>query len=208
MPSDAPVSHDEYAQWRQSLFGSPYEVWHDGATFNRLIEAARSDVDSVSRMLRAGIGEHDPVAATSLNVLAAERLAPADAEDLLREAAGPAKGTVLVHIAVALYTITGDPVWGGRIASVLTGDDVWSDRIDAAMALAQFPPIPPLIHALAIGVRDDDYLVRYHSASTLLHYGGRGSVSDYPHYFQRICTPSDPASRQAVADELVALLAR
>ena len=46
-------------------------------------------------------------------------------------------------------------------------------RIDAAIRLKAFPPTPDLVAAVADGVRDPEYLVRYHSANTLLRWAGR-----------------------------------
>lgn len=210
----AEPTREQYADWRATVFGSPYEVWHDGPMFDTLVRVARSDVDGVVRMLRAGIRDGDPVAAQSMGVLAAEGLLSAGAEEPLREAAATATGTLLVRLAETLYAMTADPAWGGRIASVLTGDAFWSDKIDAAMALAHVPPTTGLVSALTAGVCDEEYLVRYHSATTLLRYAGRdGTVVDYPLYFDRIRTRRDGrptaderADWRRVADELASLV--
>jgi hypothetical protein len=214
MAAGAPVTHEQYAAWRQAIFGDPYLVWHDGPMFHALIEAARSDLDGVTRMLGAGIHAKDPIAAQCVGVLATEGLTAPGAETVLREAVATATGTMRVRLAEALYVITADPAWGRHIASVLTDDEFWADQIDAAIALANFRPTAELVAALTAGVCSEEYLVRYHSATTLLKHAGRpGTVSDYPIYFDRIRTPpdgpptaADRAARRSVAEELVALI--
>jgi hypothetical protein len=214
-------THEEYVGWRQAVFGDPYLVWHDGPTFYNLIDEARSDVDSVVRMLQRGVQESDELAAQAFAELAKEGLAPADAADVLRAAADIAEGSVLVRLAQTLYVITGDPAWGSRIAPVVTNGGFWTDRMDAAIALADFPPTAELIEALKAGVSDRESLVRSHSADTLLRYAGHQglvegyvNVYDYDEYAERIASPGmdQPvtdevrAGWRSVAEELAALI--
>jgi hypothetical protein len=173
------------------MFGDPYLVWHEGADFTDLLEAARSDRRAVAHMLTAGIAMGDPLAAESFTALAAAGLAPNGAEALLCSAVATAAGGFLVRLAQALHALTGDQSWAGQIASVLTTGESWSERIDAAIALAQFNPTEYLVRTLAHAVCDPEYLVRYHAANTLLRYAGNArNVEQHPEIFRKIKTPA------------------
>jgi hypothetical protein len=200
----------EWERWRKELFGDPYLVWHDGPDFTALLEKARSDQHGVARMLAAGINTADSLAAASIAALAAARLAPDGSEALLRGALPGAQGTFLIRLAQALYTLTADPSWAGPIAEVMREAHHWGERMDAAIALAAFDPDPQLVAALARAVCDNEYLVRYHAARTLLRYAGHGrKLADLPELFAKIKTPAsgrtraaDRAAWQEASDEL------
>jgi hypothetical protein len=194
----------EWSHWRQEIFGDPYLVWHDGPDFTTMLAAARFDPAAVARMLRSGLADDDPLAAQGFAELAAAGLAPPDAASLLRTAAASASGLLLIRLAEALYALTLDPSWAGRVVSVLRDDDSEFVRLDAAIALAGFPPRTDLVAALSDAVRDPAYLVRYHAATTLIRYGGgTGDLSDGPALFAKI-TSDDPAQWRAAAAELAA----
>jgi hypothetical protein len=174
------VDSDVWTAWRNDVFGDPYLVWHDGPDFVRLLKLARSAPADVARMLPLGIAEADPVAASSFGVLAEKGMAPEGAAELLRAAAPTATGEFLIRLAQAMVALTGDQSWVERIASVLASDEFWGVRIDAAMALAYFPPTPKLIEVLTEAARDPNYLVSHHSTNTLRRYrkrkkGGAGA---------------------------------
>lgn len=188
------------------MFGDPYLVWHDGPDFRRLLTLPP---DEVAGMLPAGIAAEDPVAAQAIHALADAGRAPGGAEELLRTAAATATETFLVRVAQALHVLTGDGSWAEPIASVLASDAFWGVRIDAAMALAWFPPTPALIETLGAGVRDEEYLVRCHSANTLLRYASRAKrlnnirdVTERPTLFAKIAGDNDPARWREAADQL------
>lgn len=181
---------DSWRRWRDDVFGDPYLVWHDGADYTRLLDVARTA--DVAPMLAAGLAENDPLAAQSLRVLSDEGLAPPDTEKWLRAAAKRATETFLIRVAQALHAVTGDESWATPIASVLTSNAFWGVRIDAAMALAAFTPTPALVESLIAGIHDEEYLVRYHCANTMLRYAGRKKdLWDYRSLFDRIATPSE-----------------
>jgi len=105
-------------------------------------------------------------------------------------------------VAQALFAVTRDPSWAGPIAEVLHGDESEFVRLDAAMALAHFPPTEALVAAVAEGVRDPAYLVRYHSANTLLRYAGkRGDISTRKTLFAQV-SGDDPEAWAAAAARL------
>jgi hypothetical protein len=195
----------DWPGWRNDVFGDPYLVWHDGPEFQRLLTLPP---DEVARMLPVGIAAEDPVAAQAIHALADAGKAPGGAEELLRTASATATETFLVRVAQALHVLTGDESWAEPIASVLASDAFWGVRIDAALALAWFPPTPALIETLGAGVRDGEYLVRCHSANTLLRYASRAKrlnnirdVTERPTLFAKI-RDNDPARWREAADQL------
>lgn len=210
-PGQPSVSESDWSDWRLRIFGDPYLVWHDGADFDQLLGAARTEPETVARMLVAGIRSGDALAPQAVRALAEATGAasvPAEVVDVLRAALPAARGTMLVRAAEALYALTGDEAWAERVTSVLASRTHWSDRIDAAMSLAGFPPTPALIGALARAVRSPTYLVRYHAANTLLRYAGRAELSEQPDLFELV--KSDAADgkpreqRAAAARQLAA----
>jgi hypothetical protein len=183
-------------------------VWHDGPDFTRLHELATTAPAEVARMLaaglEAGLETGDPLAAQSVAALAGNGQTPEGAEALLRAAVREATDEFLVRVAQALHVVTGDESWSAPIASVLTSDAFWGVRMDAAIALADFTPTAELIEALGRGVRDDEYLVRYHSADTLLRYAGRKKphISANKTLFDRITPDDDLPKWREAADTL------
>lgn len=201
----------DWTPWRDDVFGDPYLVWHEGPDFTRLLHLAGTAPEEVARMLVAGIGAGDPVAASSFAVLADDGRAPAGAEALLLAAASGASGTFLIRVAQALHALTGDESWSASVVSVLVSDEFWGVRIDAAMALAGFAPTAELIAVLGRGVRDAEYLVRYHCANTLRRYAGRKRDISELKLFEKITGPHDDeeteahrTARQEAADRLMA----
>jgi hypothetical protein len=181
---------DEWVTWRRLVFGDPYLVWHDGPDFAGLLVRYRADPDGVWRLLRLGLAAGDLLAPQSLTALADEGLTPTGAADELRAALPAAADGFRVRIAQALRTITGSQEWAVAILPVLAGNGHWGPRIDAATVLAEFAPTPELADALAAAVQDEEYLVRYHAADTLLIFSGRaGDVSRFPALFRKIMSP-------------------
>lgn len=196
----------DWIQWRDDVFGDPYLVWHEGPEFTGLRRRAGTAPDEVTRMLTAGVGAGDPLAASSFAVLAEDGHAPDGAEALLLAAVPGATGTFLVRLAQALHALTGDESWSAPVVSVLASDEFWGVRIDAALALAGFAPTAELIAALGRGVRDEEYLVRYHCANTLRRYAGRKRDISELKLFENISGRVDGderAAREEAADRLM-----
>jgi hypothetical protein len=212
VPGTRSPTAEHWHRWRREIFGDPYIVWHDGPDFAALLDAARSDVHAVGRILAAGLQARDPLAAQAFGRLAADGLVPSDARELLRAAAATATDEFLIRLAEALFALTADRSWADPIVSVLATAESEFVRLEAAIALAGFPPSAPLVQAVARAVCDAEYLVRYHAANTLRRYAGvEGSISDDRELFARLTTPTtgapadtDRLSWQSVADELSA----
>lgn len=197
--------------WEQAVFGDPYLIWHDGPEFQHLLDVVHREPEETARMLAVGIAAEAPLAAHSIEFLAKEGLAPDGAVELLRTAATTATDTFLIRVAKALHVLTGDQTWATALLPVLAGAGHWGVRLDAAIALAEFRPAAPLVAALGTAIaKDEEYLVRYHAANTLLRYAGRtADISDLDDIFGLITGPRDgePAAaerarRQEAADRL------
>ncbi|HEY7072797.1 MAG TPA: hypothetical protein VH479_21900 [Acidimicrobiales bacterium] len=194
----------DWGRWRRDVFGDPYLVWHDGPEFECLVRRERSDPGEVARMLALGVAESDALAPLAIRALAEAGRAPAGAEACLRAAAGTATGTFAVRLAQAMLVLTGDQSWSEPVLAVLAGDEFWGCQLDAAMALADFAPTARLIDGLARGVCDREYLVRYHSATTLRAYAGieEPDISLNRELFDLIKADRDRAGRRQAADRL------
>ncbi|MCO8269157.1 hypothetical protein M1L60_00975 [Actinoplanes sp. TRM 88003] len=196
----------QYERWRREIFGDPYVVWHEGPGFEALVEAARREPRVVEQMLRAGLAEGDTVAAQSFRALAEAGLAPADAVSILRTALIRARDQFRIRVAEGLYALTRDPGWATPVAGVLAEAGSEFVRLDAAIALAGFPPTTALVRAMAAAVQDPEYLVRYHAANALLRWSGdRRLVDSVPAVLEKITAPAE-SSWRAAADELTSRL--
>jgi hypothetical protein len=198
------MSWRTWGEFRLEAFGDPYMVWHDGPDFASLVEHWRADPAEIERMLHLGIAEGDALAAQAIGELPLPAEGSPALVALLEEALPAAGGDSRVRIAEALHRMTGRESWSEQIVAVLGSGGHWGVRLDAAIALAAFAPTPALISALAAGVRDPEYLVRFHSSDTLLRYAGRsGQVSDDPALFELITADGSGSWAQA-AEQLSA----
>ncbi len=166
-------------EYRESAFGEPYMVWHDGPSFDELRTRVRDDPATAERVILEGIAEQDPLAAESVaeaafDAATVERFVP-----VLTAALATASGTFRVSVARSLILITGDQRHTTAIAEVLLGGGFWSERLDAAIALGHCTPTIELIAVLMRGMQDPEYLVRYHSGNALLRFAGEsGDITE------------------------------
>ncbi|MCU1439481.1 MAG: hypothetical protein JWP85_478 [Rhodoglobus sp.] len=159
-------------EFRLEAFGEPYMVWHDGPDFYAFTQAWQVDPGGVEGMLREGLAQSDALAAESIGELPMPAESIAAFTPLLLATRDTSTGTFRVRVAQTLRKLTGSETWSSDIVDVLVGREHWGDRIDAAMALGHFTPTIELIAALMRGVLDEEYLVRYHSANSLLTFAG------------------------------------
>lgn len=190
----------DWADFRLEAFGEPYMVWHDGPDFAVFMEHVNADPTGVRKLLLEGISEGDALAAQAIGEAGMVDLA-VELVDVIDHSAG----TFRVRLAESLTALSGLQEWSGRISDVLLHGATWGDRMDAAMALARYLPTPALIDALAHGVQDPDYLVRYHSSNTLLIYAGRAAdVAADATLFDLITDDAHPAHWAQAAAQLSA----
>lgn len=203
------LANRPWAEVRNDLFGEPYMVWHDGPDFTGLRDAWRAEPEALIEQLFAGMAEGDALAAQSLSELDP----PPTGEQLTRVIAALEKHVASsppyaqVQLGLTLYKLTGDPKWTAPIAEVLDADVHWSSRIDAAIALRQVAPTPELTQSLLRNVQAADYLVRFHSATTLLRWSGTGkTIDEYDDaLFGLLVKDDDPTAWKQVADALAQL---
>jgi HEAT repeat protein len=183
----------DWAAYRESAFGEPYMVWHDGPSFDELRLRVREDPATAERVLLEGIAQQDPLAAESVAEARFDKTTVARFLPVLTDALSTASGTFRVNLAQSLILLTGNETHTRAISEVLVNAAFWSDRIDAAIALGKCTPTIELIAVLMRGAQDPEYLVRYHSANALLRYAGESSdVSDDAETFELLRTEAAP----------------
>lgn len=203
--TEPPSADPDWSAYRHEAFGEPYLVWHDGPDFAEFRDRFAADPDLATRMLRAGIAEGDALAAQTPRELTLTGEQREVFVEMLTEALPTSNGGVRLEAGASLFALTGDPGWSGPVAEVLDSALFWGVRIDAAIRLEAFPPTTELVSTLARGVRDPEYLVRYHSANTLLLWAGRTEdVSDDQELFGLLVDSAGPDGWAAVADRLAA----
>jgi|GEM_PF-2814274 len=193
-----------WSDFRRETFGDPYSVWHDGADFTVLRQRWDTDPEHVESMLRTGLTEADPLAAQAIEVLLRTGGGPQEVRQSLELALHDATGTFRVRVAQALLFVTGDQRYAQAICDVLVDGPHWADRADAAIALNGFEPTPRVVSALAAAVQDEEYLVRRHSAQSLLTLARRYTTIEHvPELWAKIKTGSAAQQWRDAADELV-----
>jgi hypothetical protein len=197
------VAGQSWADFRLEVFGEPYMVWHDGPDFAEFQRRAKADPTAVEQLVLQGLAETDALAAQAM----AEADFPAAARGrmvrALEDAIDRNKSTFRVRVAESLTRLTGEQHWSDAIIDVLDGGPFWGDRLDAASALGRYEPTVERIAALARGVSDQDFLVRYHSANALLRYAGSTEdVSTDSELFAQIASESTTQSRLLAAATL------
>lgn len=200
-----PSADTGWAAYRQEAFGEPYMVWHDGPDFAEFRARFAADPELATRMLEEGIAEGDALAAQTPRELSLTEEQRAGFVTMLTEAMPAAGAGVRVEGGATLFALTGDPAWSAPVVEVLASPVFWSFRIDAAIRLKEFPPTPGLVAAVAAGVRDPEYLVRYHCANTLLRWAGRSEdVSDDEDLFGLLVDDAGAEGWAVVAERLAA----
>jgi hypothetical protein len=187
------------------MFGNPYMVWHDGPEFTGLRDEWKRDPEALLELLFEGMAEDDPLASQSL-----AELEPAPTGELairviekLTEHLPTSGPSAVVQISRTLFRLTGTSVTAAPIIQVLDSAVHWGHRIDAALALRDFPPSPEGKACLLRNVQTEEYLVRFHSANTLLRWAGvDGSIEDMDELFTLLAKDADPAAWKRVAEAL------
>jgi hypothetical protein len=194
-----------WADYRESAFGEPYLVWHDGPDFFEFRSRFDRDPARATEMLTAGIAEGDPLAAQTPRELDLDEAQRARFVALLTEALPGADAGFRVEAGATLFALTGDAEWAAPVAEVLSVAPHWGPRINAALRLRSFPPTQDLVRTLATGVSDPEYLVRYHCANTLLAWAGRETlVSEDDALFSSILDTAGADQWAAAATRLAA----
>ncbi|WP_028651686.1 hypothetical protein [Nocardioides halotolerans] len=200
------MSDGDWAAYRQEVFGEPYLVWHDGPDFDEIARRFADDPEAVLALLEQGIAENDPVAAQACRELGAAAEQVPTIVALLEQARPATYGAARTEVAASLHALGASAEeMGAEVAAVLRSPDHWGVRLDAARRLADFAPTPALVAAAADGVRAEAYLVRYHSANTLLRWAGRRvDISEDDELFGLIVDDGGPGRWAEAAERLAA----
>jgi hypothetical protein len=170
---------------RERLFGTPYEVWHDGFDEGRIDLA---DPQELRAALPEGLAAGDWVAA-----VVARRLGDAGLLPLVAARLGIGGGRFAVEAARAIVALGGDRdaavTWA--VASLTRGG--WPDRLDVALGLRHLPGAGVVEALLGVVADDPEYLVRYHAAESLLCLGGvePGDISLHGEVFSDLVAGAD-----------------
>jgi hypothetical protein len=198
-----------WESWRLAVFGDPYLVWHEGPDFDKVLTEWEEDPRRVLHMLCLGLAEEDPLAAQTATFLMRRGHALDGVEGQLRDSLYRASGTFRVRVAEALFAFTRDGALAESVCAVLASAPSWGERMDAAIALNAFPSSPSVVAALAGGVEDEEYLVRRHSAQTMLTLAGmHTSIEETPALWNLIKPDNSRRSWQKAARRLSALLSQ
>jgi hypothetical protein len=170
---------------RQHLFGTPYEVWHDGIHEGQIDLA---DPEELRAALPEGLEAGDWVAAVAARRLADPALLPLVAARL-----GIGGGRFAVEAARAIAELGGDREAATAWVVAALGWGGWPDRLDVAMGLRHLPGEGVVEALLAAVENDPEYLVRYHAAESLLHLGSitPTDISLYPDIFSDLVAGAD-----------------
>jgi len=197
-----PDNADEWTSWRDDVFGDSFVAWHDGLSVERVLPRWSADPSSAERMLVLGLQRRDPIAASAVEYLVRAGLPMDGFDERLRQALEQSSGGFRVKASEALYAKTADSRLADPVCDVLEGSRYEHERAEAARALWGFGLSPRVLDALSKGVQDDDYLVRRHSAQSLLILAGRSTtIEKQPDLWRLIRIDHDKrAWRQAAAD--------
>jgi hypothetical protein len=194
-----------WAEARETMFGEPYMVWHDGPDFTGLRDEWRRDPEALLELLFEGMAEDDALASQSF-----AELEPAPTGEFairviakLTDHLATSGPSARVQIARTLYRLTGSPVAEAAIIQVLDSAVHWGNRIDAAIALRDFPPSEAGKACLLRNVQTEDYLVRYHSSTTLRRWAGvTTAIEDDDELFTLLVKDDNPEAWAKVAEAL------
>jgi len=194
---------------RARLFGTPYEVWHDGV---REAGFDAADPAELRAALPEGLAAGDWVAAVAARHLRDPALFPQVAAYL-----GIGGGHFPVEVARTVVALGGDRGAATNRAVGTLNRGTWPDRLEVAMGLRHFPGEEVDATLLAVVADDPDCLVRHHAAESLLHLGGiePADIASHPEIFpdlvagaNREPTEEDRRRHSRAADALCRLLCR
>lgn len=145
-----------------TFFGDPYMAWHDGLNPGIVKKLNNEERQQAEDMLIKQLSEQlDYRAAIGLGEMLSQKAVP-----FLKQASAR-NDRLGVEAANAVFLITRDPKYINSLIRILRRAPSSFDRFEAAIKLRQFN-IPKVVKALYKGLEDEEYLVRYHCANSLL----------------------------------------
>lgn len=174
-----PRGATSYLQFRNEYIDSAgnFGAWHDGLDHRLFEQMSPDDRERAENDMLKALPDWRCI--IGLGFIRSQK-----AIDPLRRLEKQLHGEQLVRVEQALLRIgvPGEGVPGAKTRQVLAGEDSGSNKIsrmDAAMALREFPSAETAAVLRQAVQDDDDYLVRYHAAnSLLLIYGYTNEEAD------------------------------
>ncbi|MBD3407436.1 MAG: hypothetical protein GF411_15065 [Candidatus Lokiarchaeota archaeon] len=190
MPSD-------WDYFMDNFFGDPYMMWHDGIDPTAAARLTGEERAKAEDMLIESLKEGSHYAARGLGEMKSQKAIP-----ILKEILSKSQRHLKIETAAALNQIENTTKYVKYITEILTSNAHWSTKIVAAMRLKRYKT-QEAIDALFQGMLDHDYLVRNHSAESLLHiHGFPASISEYKEIFKLIIHDFDDSSKETIAKSL------
>jgi hypothetical protein len=199
---------DDYYQWKHTVFGSEYMIWHDGLPVGAVKTLTGDARLRALRMLFMGVELGDSHAATALASMG-DASATAEMRAQLRQSTGESK----VNFALAINGLSPDDSLASELIEVLNSPSDQFVQMSAAIGLRQFSDSVSERALLDAVEQNGRYLVRYHASESLLqrwHVIPSGIVQ-HQEIFQLIRSPDadvTTAEERARLSEAAVLLER
>ncbi len=203
---------DKFASpaWKDFIFEfferSPYLQWHDGINTSMLLEMTDEELDVAEVLLIDSVKHGGMWPTAGLAVIKSKKSIPVLKDNLDR-----APSVMRIRIAHALEQIEQTGKYVHILIEELLQKGSPYDQLEAAMNLKYYPR-EDVVDALYQGMQHADYLVRYHSAESLLYiYGFPPDIFQQRALFDDITTKKDgkkttKANYQAAVQGMKALV--
>jgi HEAT repeat protein len=200
------MASENFQRFTNSFLGDPGEAARDGLDIAALRQLEGLERQQAEELLLQRLATGDSRAAVGLGELGSHQAAPTLKRLLqLSETGQPIGPSYIINVAVALWQIEQFPGSMQRVAEILKQSPNATVRMEAAQALRKFSS-PPATAALKAALSDEDGLVRYHAARSLLALAGKLTDEfDMPPLALKMMS-NNPAERQPAAAELNTLI--
>ncbi len=200
------MASKEFQRFTKSFLGDPSEAARDGLDIPALRQLAGAERQQAEALLLQQLAAGDSRAVVGLGELGS-RQAVASLKHFLQlsEAGQPIGAGLLIAVSVALWQIEQFPEAVQHVVTILKQAPDWTTRMEAVQALGKFPN-PAARQALKDALSDENGLVRYHAARSLLTLAGKlTNELDMPPLAIKVMS-NNPAERQQATAELEALV--
>jgi len=160
-----------------------YMQWHDGINPDVVLGLNEEEQRAAEDLLIESVERDDMWPTRGLAALKSKKAIP-----VLKKKVENSQGIIRLRNAFALEMIQQEGKYLPVIIEELKNNPSHYDRLEAAMNLRHFPS-KQAVQALYEGMRDEEYLVRYHSSESLLKiYGLVPDIVQYDEIFSLIVT--------------------
>ncbi|MFX1520525.1 MAG: HEAT repeat domain-containing protein [Promethearchaeota archaeon] len=169
---------------------SAYLQWHDGITPEVVLYLKGEELVEAEDMLIDSVKKGDMWPTKGLAVMKSKKAIP-----VLKEMFKKSPLILQIRIADALEAIEGKGEQIPFLIDCLHGKGSGYERLEVAIALRKYPS-EQTIDALYKGILDENYLIRYHCAESLLFiHDIKTGISSLPEIFHFICSKQDSVSK-------------